>query len=295
MRVFAAFFGLILVALAAIAVFSYPAWLLLHPRFDFPFHRMGERIGMLALLAGFVLAAQRLKLADRASLGFGLARPRFLREMAIGLGLGVITMGAVVGIMSALRLLDWSAAGALGGAALAKLVATRLASGVAVAFIEETFLRGAMLTGIERESGAVAAVLLTAATYSATHFFASFHIPPERVTPTSGIALLAGTLQAFADPLAIADAFLCLFAVGVVLAVIRVTTGNIAACLGLHAGWVWIMLLVHDMTQPLRSAPLSFLLSRFDGFIGWLVMLWTLLLGLALQRFYARRATAGRA
>ena len=41
--------------------------------------------------------------------------------------------------------------------------------------------------------------------------------------------------------------------------------------------------------KPLCS-PLSFLLSGFDGFVGWLVLGWTILLGVALRRFYARYA-----
>ena len=77
MRAFSWFLALMVVALAAVALFTWPAWLLLHPRFDFPFHRIGERIGMLALLLGFVAVARRLGLADRASLGFGLARRLF--------------------------------------------------------------------------------------------------------------------------------------------------------------------------------------------------------------------------
>src|ERR1700733_3250299 len=102
MRTFAYFLGLILLGLASIAVFTYPAWLLLHPHFDFPFHRIGDRIGMLALALGFLLAARRLGLTGRASLGYGIARRAFLREMSVGLALGVVTMAAVVGIMTAL-------------------------------------------------------------------------------------------------------------------------------------------------------------------------------------------------
>jgi membrane protease YdiL (CAAX protease family) len=146
-----------------------------------------------------------------------------------------------------------------------------------------------MLTAIERESGAKVAVLLTALVYSASHFFASFHIPPEQVSRWSGVDLLGGTLHLFSHPFDIADAFLCLFAVGVVLGTVRVTTGNIAACIGLHAGWVWVMLVAHEMSQPVRTATLGFLLSGFDGFVGWLVLAWTILLGLGLRRFYARR------
>jgi len=104
--------------------------------------------------------------------------------------------------------------------------------------------------------------------------------------------LLAGTLNKFADPLAIADAFLCLFAVGVLLAIIRAKTGNIAACVGLHAGWVWVMLAAHELTKPVRDQPLSFLLSQFDGFVGWLVFAWTVLMGVFLVRFYAKRTAS---
>ena len=294
MRALLWFLGLMAVALAAIAAFSWPAWLLLHPHFDFPFHRIGERIGMLALLVGFVAVARRLRLADRVSLGYGLPRRVFVREMVLALILGVATMLAMVGLMSALGLLDWSAAAGFGARALLQLIGLRALSGLAVAFIEETFLRGAMHTAIERESGTTAAVLLTALLYAATHFFASFHIAPAQVTAHSGLALLAGTLQRFAHPAGIVDAFLALFAVGVVLGVVRATTGNIAACIGLHAGWVWVMLTMHELTRPLPGAPLAFLLSHFDGFVGWLVLAWTVLLAVPLWRFYAARTARTR-
>jgi len=289
MRAFAWFLLLFAAAFAVVALGTWPAWLLLHPHFDFAFHRIGERLGMLALAAGFMLLARRLGLADRASLGYGLPRPAFVREMLVGLALGVATMLAIVAAMSALGLLDWSAAAGLGAGALAQLLIARLASGLAVAFIEETFLRGAMYTAIERESGARTAVLLTALVYAATHFFGKVRIAPQDVTPWSGLALLGQSLEAFAHFGAIADAFLALLAVGVVLALIRQATGNIAACLGLHAGWVWVMLVAHELATPRREAALGFLLSRFDGFVGWLVLAWTLLLAAPLWRFYLAR------
>ncbi|HVS76996.1 MAG TPA: CPBP family intramembrane glutamic endopeptidase [Steroidobacteraceae bacterium] len=294
MRAFAWFLLLIALSLAAMAALTYPAWLLLHPHFDFPFHRIGERIGMLAFLLGFLLVARRLRLADRASLGFGAPRRVFLRELGIGLGLGVLTMAAVAASMAALGLLDFRKAAGYGAGALAALIAKRLASGLAVALIEETALRGAMYTGIQRESGAVTAIVLTSLVYAWTHFLGSYHIPPSQVSASSGVALLHGTLRSFDHPLGVADAFLCLSAVGVVLALVRSITGNIAAGMGLHAGWVWVMLVVHGLSQPDRASPLAFLLSRHDGFTGWLVLGWTVVLGLGLSRFYVRRRGASR-
>ena len=192
MRAFAWFLGLVLVGLAALAVFSYPAWLLLHPHFDFPFHRIGERIGMLVLLAGFLLSARHLRLNDRASLGYGCPRRIFAREMSIGFALGVLSMLAVVGIMNALGLLEWSPAARFSAAALLGLALLRLLSALAVAFIEETLIRGAMLTAIEREAGARVAIVLTALVYAASHFLASFHIPAQQVSAWSGLDLLTG-------------------------------------------------------------------------------------------------------
>jgi CAAX protease family protein len=291
-RAFAWFIAMFVIGFAAIAALSYPAWLLLHPYFSFPFHRVGERIGMIALLAAFLVLAPRLKVRDRASLGYGASLPTLLREIGLGALIGVVTMTVVVGLMTALGLLDWAAAASFDAPAVVRLFAARLLSALAVALIEETFLRGAMLTAIRRESGSTVAVALTALVYALSHFFASFHIPPEQVTASSGLDLLGGTLHLLAQPLGIADAFLCLFAVGVVLGAVRVATGNIAACIGLHAGWVWVMLVAHEMSHPVRSATLSFLLSRFDGFVGWLVLAWTVLLGLGLRRFYAGRTLA---
>src|SRR4249920_3898764 len=113
MRTLCWFLLLMALALAAIAVFSYPAWLLLHPHFDFPFHRIGARIAMLAVLVGFVLGARRLGLADRASLGYGVRRAEFLREAALALVLGIVLMLAIVAVMQLLGLLDWSRAAGL--------------------------------------------------------------------------------------------------------------------------------------------------------------------------------------
>ena len=291
MRAFATFLGLILISLASIGALTYPAWLLLHPHFDFPFHRIGERIAMGIGLVGFLLLAPRMRLGDRTSLGYGIPRRRFVREFLVGLTAGVITMAAIVCIMAALGLRDWHKAVSLDALQLVKLVLQSLLSGLVVALIEETALRGIIFTGIQRESGTMAAVVLTSLIYAATHFFAKHHIDASQVTASSGWDLLAGTLQAFASPLVIADAFLTYFAVGVILASIRFSTGHIASCMGLHAGWVWVMLAVTGSSDPVRDRPWSWLLSQTDGFVGWLVLAWCAVIGFSLVRFFARRAS----
>lgn len=294
MRTFAIFVGLILAALAAVAVLAYPAWLAAAPLLEEPrFHRVASRLGMLALVAGFVLCARRLRLSDRASLGYGIPRPEFVRELGIGLGFGAALMLPIVALMIAIDLRDLKPGVALDVATLARLVVKGLVTGLAVAFIEETFLRGAMFTGIARESGARLAILLTSLLYAAAHFFAKTRIPADEVGWTSGIDLLAGWLLDFGRPLAIVDSFLCLFAVGVLLASIRAITGNIAACIGLHAGWVLIITSVRELSVPDTRHGWSFLVGTYDGFVGWLVLAWTVVISVWLVRFYRLR-TEGR-
>ena len=66
------------------------------------------------------------------------------------------------------------------------------------------------------------------------------------------------------------------------LALARHWTGAIATSLGLHAGWVWVLKVTVGLTQPPGAAPHAALVSRFDGFAGWLVAGWTLCLILVL-------------
>ena len=289
MRAFAWFFGLILLGLAGIAALAYPLYELVTPALDAPFHRVASRTGMLILVIGFVLVARRLHLSDRASLGYGLRRPLFLRETGIGLALGVATMLPIVLVMVALDLRDLREGVTLDVATFMRLLFKGLTSGLAVALIEETFLRGAMHSGIARESGTRLAVLLTALVYSATHFIGKYRIPAEQVGPGSGIDLLAGSLAAFGDPARIADAFLCLFAVGLLLGMVRALTGNIAACIGLHAGWVWVITFVRETSVRDEASEWNFLLSRFDGVVGWMVLAWTFVIGPVLWRYYRSR------
>ena len=290
MRSFAIFFGLIVLALLAIATLGYPAWLLSQSLgLDFKFPRVASRIATLALLVGFVLVARRLKVADRASLGYGLPPGRFFAEMARAILLGVLLMLPALLTMMVLGMRVLQPDLALDAGGWLKLVGMGLATGLAVALIEETFLRGAMQTAITRESGATMAIALTSLVYAATHFFSRFRIEDADVTARSGLDMLAATFNSLAHPLGIADAFLCLTAVGVMLGMVRALTGNIAACIGLHAGWVAVIFVVRKTSERDPASPAYWLMSDYDGFIGWMVLAWTFVIGWALFRLYKKR------
>jgi uncharacterized protein len=289
-RSFAVFLALIALSLAGIAAFTYPAWLLSESLgWDLKFHRIASRIAMLTFLVGFLLVARRLKVTDRASLGYGLPRRQFLLELARSFALGAALMLPVLATMVLLDMRELKAGLNLGAGGWAQLIAMACATGLVVALIEETLMRGVMHTAIARESGPVTAIVLVSLVYSATHFFAKTRIPREQVDAGSGLDVLAGILTSFANPLGIIDAFLCLFMVGVLLGMARQLTGNIAACIGLHASWVAIIAVVRETSERRESGPVAFLMSDYDGFIGWMVLAWTFVIGAVLWWWFGVR------
>lgn len=291
MRSFAIFLGLIALGLLGIAVLAYPAWELTQALgFDLKFHRVASRIAMLTLLVGFIFVARRLKVADRASLGYGVPRGEFLRSLAGGLLLGAVSMLPVLATMVLLDMRDLRPSFAPTAGHWVKLALTGLVTGLVVALIEETFLRGAMMTAIARESGFFKAIVLTSLVYAATHFIGKFRIAAEDVDAGSGLAMLAGVFKSFANFGDIVDAFLCLAGVGILLGIVRQRTGSIAACIGLHAGWVAVIFMVRETSLRNPSGPATWLLSDYDGFIGWMVLAWIVVLGFVLARIYQRPA-----
>lgn len=290
MRSFAIFLGLIALALAGIAAFTWPAWLLLQSLgAEVKFHRVASRIAMLTFLVGFLFVARRLKVTDRASLGYALPARTFFAELAKALVLGAALMLPVLATMVLLDMRELKPGLSLGAADWGRLVALACLTGLVVAFIEETALRGVMHSAIARESGPTAAIVLVSLVYAATHFFAKTRIPADQVGPGSGLDMLAGLLDSFANPLGILDAFLCLVMVGVLLGVTRHLTGNVAACIGLHASWVAIIAVVRETSVRRESGPVAWLMSDYDGFIGWMVLAWTVVIGWALWWWYGPR------
>jgi membrane protease YdiL (CAAX protease family) len=290
MRALNWFLGLFLLAFAAIGAFAYPAWLLVDPLLHAPFHRVASRVGLLALAAGLVFVARHLRVADRIALGYGLPRRQFLRELLLALALGILSMLPLATIMLATELRV--APAALPLTTIMGTILSGLLSGITIALLEETFIRGAMFTAVARGSSVRLAVIATAMLYAAMHFLSRYPIPPGLLSWSSGLELVRGSLQAFEDPLPILDSFACLFAVGVLLALVRRQTGSIAACIGLHAGWVTVIASIRQLTDVNPSHPGAMLLSTHDGFTGYLTLAWVGVAGVLLYGFYASEAVA---
>ena len=281
MRALGLFVAAIAAAVLLAAAIAYPLYVVVHPlQPEWRFDRIAARAWIPIVVLLLVWVMRRRRLSTAADFGYGAPRPRWLRQFAIGLAAGVATMLPVTLSMLALGLRVPPVGLALG--TVGKALLAGLGSGLAVGFGEETLFRGVIQGAVVRElRRPMAAIALVAALFAAVHLLTKTQIPHEQVAWNSGLALLEGALSNFAALPLVLDRLLALFSVGMLLGLVTWWTGSIAFAVGLHAGWVWMMRATVGATQLDPGAPLAWLVSGDDGYTGWLVLAWTLVITLA--------------
>lgn len=287
MRTFLKFVALLAGALLLAAVLTYPSWRLVELMSDQPVHRVMHRLAMLFALLGLIWFVRRHGLGYASALGYGLPRARFMRQLALGYACGLALLLPLIAALFALDL-RVPKTHLFTPAHLLPLLGSGIVAGLVVALIEETFFRGILQTAVERESGTLAAITLPSLLYASLHFLGGrLRLPDADVDWSAGFAVLAKLFENYAAPLTLVDSLLALFAVGVLLAVIRHRTGAIAAGIGLHASWVMLIAVTRGVTTDNRAAALDWLTGTYDGVIGWGALFWTALIltvGLTLWR-----------
>jgi hypothetical protein len=271
MAPFGAFLGFIVAALLASAALHYPLFLLLGQLGDIRPHKILTRTAMVLAALGLFPLLRRLGLARRNALGLDVPPPLLRRSVLLGWAIGVamlVAMGAVL-VLSGAR--TWSPE------PLARLpgqLAAALLAGLLVALIEETFLRGAIYGAIRRRSSVLFSAAATAFIYAILHFLRPPALPAgTEVGWSSGLWLLAHGFDGLWEK-AMWDSLAALFAVGFFLALVRERTGHIGWCIGLHAGWVFVIKLLKDYTSLDEDAPAALLVGAYDGVTGWLAAAW---------------------
>ena len=265
------FFLIITACLSALV--AYPIFLLSGAD-DISFLRsLISRMGQGFLLLGLfpVFRALGLQFKD---LGY---HRQWLRAIPLGIGLGVLMLGLHVLLLLKLGIRrpggnPWS----IGG--LTTLFLQSLATGLGVALLEETLFRGALLAIILRLTGPLFAVIFSAFFYAALHF-----IGTKWTTDLSNVGLDTPFRIAFdgfshlaAAPL---DAFLALFVAGLFLGTLRLLRPEgLFLCLGIHAGWVFVIKLSKSLSYPNARSDLIGWISGYDYVIGYFSCLWLFLL-----------------
>jgi uncharacterized protein len=212
-------------------------------------------------------------------LGYALPWRRFCAVATLFAAVGILTasVGAAFLLGEGIRVVS-DPASLASPPHLAHLALIALSSGLAVALLEETVMRGALHSAIARESGPRAALWLIAPLFAVLHFFAKTHV--DSPGWTSGFQLLAGSFAPLGNLGEVLDSLLAWIAVSLVLSLTRIFTGNIAVAVGLHAGWVVVLRLLQVATG---SGPVhSPWVGRFDGLLGYWVLPWAVAIALVL-------------
>jgi uncharacterized protein len=289
-RSYLAFVLVLLAAMLFAAITSPWVFALLSSAGDFPLHRIFSRLMLLGMIAGTIWLVCLQHRERRALLGFDRPWSQFLQRVLWGLLAGLVLMTLVALPLVALDVREWNDRLPADAAGWLALALKGLASGLAVALLEETFFRGAMQGALQRLGATRWALLAVPLLYSAVHFLGRGSVLADQVNAGSGFVVLQGSFSAFAEPLAILDAFVALCFVGLLLALVRHRWGDIAGCIGLHAGFVTVIAVFRRITSTAPESEWSFLVGSFDGLLGWWIAGATALLCAALWRARVRTA-----
>jgi hypothetical protein len=130
--------------------------------------------------------------------------------------------------------------------------------------------------------------------FALLHFFAKASIPPAEVAWRSGFDVLVRSFAPLGTPARVFDSFLSYFAIGLLLSMTRVLTGNIAVAIGLHAGWVIVLRIMQQVTVRTPSSDYGVWLGAFDGLVGYWMLPWSAVLAAVLWTTRARWVPAAR-
>lgn len=212
-----------------------------------------------------------------SDIGFS-SKQIFLKQLALGLLLGLATLAPVLLVLHGLdvSVIDQSKdlipAKIISNIAIALLLASLIALG------EESLFNGILLAGLRKKFTLSLAILISSSYYSALHFVKTkTHIPYKDLNIYSGFRLVEEAFMNLLNP-EIILAFIGLLAVGIFLAVIRSQFNNsIGICIGCHLAWVWQIKINKDFFDTNVDAEYYFLVSDYyDGIVGPLVTIWLL-------------------
>lgn len=237
-------------------------------------HRVMGRLTQAFALLGLWPFLEATGLNSRAALGYDATRARLLRAVWRGwlLGVAILAVLALTEVKLGVRVPETSSAGSVPG--LLRKAAQALIGGLLVGLAEETFFRGALFSAIRRRGPVPSAVLWTALLYALLHFMKPGRLPDGAAFDWAASWRMFTEVFTGAFQWKDLDSMAALFLVGLFLALVRERTGHIGWCIGLHAGWVFVIQVTRHVTDGNPASAYGFLVGSYDGMIGWLAAGW---------------------
>ena len=250
-------------------------------------HRMISKITQLLLVLSIFPLRHFLKLSW-ADLGFA-PKAVFFRQMAIGFGVGFLTLLPVFGLLYLLEVQVWDVNKIWTIGSVLKKTGIALLLALLISYVEEPIFRGVLLSSLQQKMAIWAAVFLSAAYYSSLHFFESHtEVAYQDITLSRCFMLFGEAIANWLNPLGF-SAFVGLLMVGIFLAVIRSRVSqSLGLCVGLHASWVWQIKISKLFLNIHYDSPYAYLVSHYDGLVGFLIAGWLMLATLLFLKNWQR-------
>ena len=191
------------------------------------------------------------------------------RRLSLGFVCGVLSLGLVCVVLYAFEVRVVRHDLSLDFGYWFEVFAAAMLSAVVVGVLEEVWFRGGLLTLLRRCGGVALALFGGSVFYAGAHFLA---IPGGLNSSDAHQLSTFELLQVAAQnmfQLQHLDSFAALCIAGATLALIRLRQGDVAMCIGIHAGWVLTIKLFKKLTYVSPTATNRFLAGQYDDVIGW--------------------------
>ena len=292
-RTLRALFVFSLVFISAIlfgAFIAFPINEIFFPDGEVPFRKIVSRT---TLLSGLLFSLIYFHYANGLSLRqLGLRLQNAPTRLFQGLlaGLAIIALIETSLLLLGIHGLDNGQSFSLN--ALSLLLYKGLLTGLAVGIVEEIMFRGALLGGLSRQANQAVALVAVSLVYAAVHYLKFRDLPADTViTWFTGLEMLPPALFQFADPVRY-DTMVTLFFLGLLLGLVRLMTGSLILCIGIHAGLITGEKLIQYTTEFVPHNPHAHLVNRYDQFMGDLASVWLVICCVSVYFYYrGRQAT----
>jgi len=257
------------------------------------FHTLVNKGATLIIAMGLIPLGRRLDVG-MPEIGLAAGATPLFRQLGYGFALGTLLMGIHVLMLLLLdiRVIDRDK---LETVRVVRLSAKALLIGFAVASIEEVVFRGFLLGSLKLRTHRINAVLISSLYFAFLHFL-NTDMRPELgdVRWNTGLIIVTDAFRQLSQMHL--DSFLALLTAGTFLACVRLLAypSNLGYCIGLHAGWVFVIKTAKPLTNRGAEPLFPGLASSFDGIIGNLSSAWVSVLIVLLIVNLRSRATENR-
>lgn len=278
------FLILITLVITVSPILAYPVHLLVENFTDYPFHKL---VTHTTLICGLVFSGIYLKINrmySRQAFGFNGPLHNFFKQLLQGVIAGILILAflKLILILSGVHQIKtnldyfWSN--------LFLIFCKAIFAGMMVGLIEESIFRGALFSGLYKKTSTSIAVSLTSLVYAAVHFLKYRALPEgSEISWLTGLEMLPDAFFKFSSP-HIIDHFLTLLTLGILLSIIRIRNGNIAMCIGVHAGLVMAMKVTGRFSGYTPDSQFDFLVNPVNHTLGYLSFAWLLVITIVYWR-----------